>query len=105
MDLIRPLRGRLDPMVASMSIVVDAVDTLDAGADNTRGLLECHAVLSDGRIVLFGFYQDAAQRTITADMWLPGDATQRQPRVRDGSVARRHQLWSYSPITDAQELA
>ena len=70
MDFIRPLACLLDPMAGQASIVLDAVVPLDAASDKTHGRLEWHAVLTDGRMVLFAVYQHAALRTITAEMWV-----------------------------------
>jgi hypothetical protein len=105
MDLIRPLRGLFDPIVEDTSVVLDAEDPLPAGNGRAHGLLEYHGALNDGRMVLFGFYQHSAQRTVTAEMWVPDDVIRECPEPSIGAVGRRRQAWSYSPATDAQELA
>jgi hypothetical protein len=105
MDFIRPIRALLEPIVKARSVVVDTIDPVDAGEEIGHGVLEYHGTLRDGQMVLFGFYQHSAQRTITAEMWVPDDATPGCPDPSIGPVARRRQVWSYRPAIDTQELA
>ena len=105
MDLIQPLRSLLDPIVEHTSFVLDDVRQLVDEHGRTLRLLEYHGFLSDGRLVLLGFYQHAVEQRIVAEMWATDDASQLRPRARDESVARRRRVWSYTPAANAVDLA
>jgi hypothetical protein len=95
----------LDPLIEHTSFVLDDVRVLLDEKDRPHRVLEYHGTLRDGRLVLLGFYQHSAPPTITAEMWVTDDATRMRPDACIGSVARRRQVWSYCPATDAQNLA
>ena len=104
MDLIRPLRMLLDPLIEHTSFVLDEEHPIVAEDDRIQGFLEYHGTLNDGRIVLFGFYQHSLQRTMTAEMWVPDDTRGLRPDATVESVARRRHVWSYDSGTDGEDL-
>jgi len=105
MDLITPLHALLDRLLGSTTFVLDEIDPLDTRTGRTYGVLEYHGALDDGRIVMFGCYQFAAQRTIIAEMWIPDDVGRIPPEAGIGSHAHRRRVWSYGPEADGEELA
>ena len=103
-DLMLSLRALLDPLVEQTPFVLDQVAPLDAEAGRTFGVLEYHGTLSDGRIVLLGFYQYLAPRTIAAELWVPGEASPLHPAAGSGAIVRHRQVWSYGPDTITLDL-
>jgi len=103
MDFILRLRGLLDPFIKNTSFILDEVHPLTT-EDSMQGILEYHGTLSDGRIVLFGFYQRSAQQTVTAEMWVPDETMRLGPDVSIDSVARRRRVWSYDGRADGENL-
>ena len=105
MDLIGPLRRVLDPLVANTSFVLTGLEPLVAGAPGGYGFLEYHGVLNDGTVVLIGFYQRSAMRTVTAEMWSPGTVSGNTVQPSGTPIASRYQAWSYDEIGDVDALA
>jgi len=104
MDLISRLKALLDPFVQNTSFILDEVHPLTVEDGGMQGILEYHGTLSDGRIVLFGFYQRSAQQTVTAEMWVPDETMRLGPDVSIDSVARRRRVWSYDGRADGENL-
>ena len=105
MDLIRALQRLLEPLVAQTSFVLTGAEPLADGARERYGLLEYHGALVKGRIVLLGFYQRAALRILTAEMWSPSYLSGRPPDASTDAVATRYRVWPYDSTTDADDLA
>jgi hypothetical protein len=103
-DVIQSLRALLDPLVEQTPFVLDQVAPLDAQTGRTYGVLEYHGTLSDGRIVLLGFYQYLAPRTIAAELWVPGEAPSLRAAAGSGAIVRHRQVWTYGPDTDTPDL-
>ena len=105
MDLIGPVRSALDPLVANTSFVLTGVEPLATGARGGYGFLEYHGVLNNGSVVLLGFYQRSAMRTVTAEMWSPGKVSGNTVQPSGTSISSRYQVWSYDEIGDVDALA
>jgi hypothetical protein len=105
MNLICPLRTLLDPLIERTSFVLDDAQEFVDDQGRTHRVLEYHGTLSDGRMVLLGFYQHSGPRIMTAEMWVPDDATRMFLETGRESVARRRRVWSYNAATDPQSLA
>ena len=105
MDLIGALRRLLDPLVAQTSFVLTGVEPLSVGARGRYGLLEYHGVLTNGSVVLLGFYQRSTLRIVTAEMWSPSYSSGRHPDGSAGSVAMRYKVWPYDSTSDPDDLA
>ena len=98
MDLIRALQDVLDPLLEHTTFAPFAPLKMEPLN------LEYGGILHDGRVVLFGFYQFSAHRTITALLWTVPDATPGRSAATGQSVLRRHQTWDYDPATDIDGL-
>ena len=105
MDLISALQRLLEPLVAQTSLVLTGVEPLSDRARGRYGLLEYHGVLAHGRVVLLGFYQRAALRILTAEMWSPSDLRGMSPDASIHSVAMRYKAWPYDATSVADDLA
>jgi hypothetical protein len=104
MDIIAALRRLLDPLVERTSFVLTGHVPYVSGTRQQYGLLEYHAVLTSGRLVLLGFYQRPGLGTITAEMWSPGHGSGISRVLGGNAVDTRYQVWSYGPAAEVDEL-